>query len=156
MVGVTLRGVSLPLEGYGHVLCGGPGPILVYRLAEHCVRVIVDVPVDRWTPRDRIGFLLDAYAGVLPETLRLAFVETLRAEQFQIANNALRPRVTYGSSRRVLIGDAAGHYHPLTAVGMTLGFGDALTLAEGEDFHDFTTKPCPGDPRSGVPGHGVL
>ena len=140
MVGVTLRGVSLPLEGYGHVLCGGPGPILVYRLAEHCVRVIVDVPVDRWTPRDRIGFLSDSYAGVLPETLRSAFVEALRTEQFQIANNALRPRVTYGSPRRVLIGDAAGHYHPLTAVGMTLGFGDALTLAEGEDFHDFTTK----------------
>ena len=33
-----------------------------------------------------------------------------------------------------------GNYHPLTAVGMTLGFGDALTLAESKDFHDFTTK----------------
>ena len=140
MMGFILRGVRLPLEGYGHVLCGGPGPVLIYRLGEHCVRVIVDVPVDRWTPRDRIDFLSDSYAGVLPETLRPAFVEALRAGQFQIANNALRPRVTYGSPRRVLIGDAAGHYHPLTAVGMTLGFGDALTLAEGEDFHDFTTR----------------
>ena len=64
MVGVTLRGVRLPLEGYGHVLCGGPGPILIYRMGEHCVRVIVDVPLDRWTPRDRIGFLSDSYAGL--------------------------------------------------------------------------------------------
>ena len=140
MVGVTLRGVRLPLEGYGHVLCGGPGPILMYRLGDHCVRVIVDVPSDGWTPWDRIGLLSDAYAGLLPETLRPAFIEALRAGQFQAAANELSPRVTYGSPHRVLIGDAAGHYHPLTAVGMTLGFGDALTLAEGKDFHDFTTK----------------
>ena len=140
MVGITLRGQSLPLEGYGHVLCGGPGPILIYRLGEYCVRVIVDVPMDRWTPRDRIGFLSDSYAGVLPETIRPAFVEALRAGQFQTAPNEVRPRVTYGSPRRVLIGDAAGHYHPLTAVGMTLGFGDALTLAEDENFHDFTAQ----------------
>ena len=140
MVGVTLRGVSLPLEGYGHVVCGGPGPILMYSLGEHGVRVIVDVPSDGWAPGDRIGFLSDSYAGLLPETLRPAFVEELRVGQFQAAANEMSPRVTYGSPRRVLIGDAAGHYHPLTAVGMTLGFGDALTLAEGEDFHDFTTK----------------
>ena len=140
MVGVTLRGVSLPLEGYGHVVCGGPGPILIYRLGEHCVRVIVDVPSDGWTPGDRIGFLSDSYAGVLPETLRPAFVEALRAGQYQAAANELSPRVSYGNPHRVLIGDAAGHYHPMTAVGMTLGFGDALTLAEGKDFHDFTKK----------------
>ncbi len=140
MVGVTLKEGSLPLEGYGHVLCGGPGPILMYRLGEHCVRVIVDVPSDGWTPGDRIGFLSDSYADLLPETLRPAFVEALRAGQFQAAANELSPRVTYGSPHRVLIGDAAGHYHPLTAVGMTLGFGDALTLAEDKDFHDFTTK----------------
>ncbi|MYH02917.1 MAG: hypothetical protein F4142_10195 [Nitrospira sp. SB0675_bin_23] len=140
MVGVTLRGVSLPLEGYGHVLCGGPGPILMYRLGEHCVRIIVDVPSDGWAPGDRTGFLSDSCSSVLPETLRPAFVEALRAGQFHVATNELSPRVTYGSPRRVLIGDAAGHYHPLTAVGMTLGFGDALTLAESKDFHDFTVK----------------
>ena len=40
----------------------------------------------------------------------------------------------------MLIGDAAGHYHPMTAVGMTLGFGDALTLARNERFRDFTAE----------------
>ena len=53
---------------------------------------------------------------------------------------SLSPRVTYGNPRRVLIGDAAGHYHPMTAVGMTLGFGDALALAEGGDFRDFAAE----------------
>ncbi len=57
MLGVTLTEASLPFEGFGHVVLGGPGPVLIYRLAEDCVRVIVDVPLDRWTPRDRIGFM---------------------------------------------------------------------------------------------------
>ena len=137
MLGVTVSGVSLPFEGHGHVLLGGPGPILAYGLADDCVRIITDVPLDRWSRRDRVGFLTESYAALLPETLRPAFVEALRAGQFHVAANQLRPRVTYGHARRVLIGDAAGHYHPMTAVGMTLGFGDALALAEGGSFRDF-------------------
>ncbi len=140
MLGITLNDVGLPFEGFGHVVLGGPGPILVYGLAGGCVRIIVDVPLDRWSPRDRVGFLSEAYAGLLPEPLGPAFVEALRAGDFEVAANRLRPRVSYGSSRRVLIGDAAGHYHPMTAVGMTLGFGDALALAEGRDFRDFTAR----------------
>ncbi len=138
MVGVLVDDVTLPLEGYGYVLGGGPGPILMYRLGGRGVRIVVDVPADRWTPRDRIGFLLDSYARWLPESVRPAFVETLRAGQFRTASNKLRPRVSYGSPHRVLIGDAAGHYHPMSAVGITLGFGDALALAGSEDFRDFT------------------
>ena len=137
-VGVVLSGVSLPMEGYGHVLLGGPGPVLIYRLDEQQVRLIVDVPLERTTPRDRIGFLLDSYTELLPRPFRPAFVDALRAGQFHVAANKLRPRLTYGSAQRVLIGDAAGHYHPMTAMGMTFGFGDALALAESDSFRDFT------------------
>ena len=140
MLGVTIDDAGLPFEGYGHVVLGGPGPILMYGLADGCVRVIVDLPLDRWTPRDRIAFLSESCAGLLPGTLGPAFVEALRAGRFQAAANRLRPRVTYGSPRRVLIGDAAGHYHPMTAVGMTLGFGDALTLVDNERFRDFIAQ----------------
>ena len=137
MVGVTVTGARLPFEGYGHVLLGGPGQILMYGLGNECARIIVDVPLDRWTPRDRAGLLSDSYARVLPEAVRPAFVEAIRERRFDAATNAVRPRVTYGNPRRVLIGDAAGHYHPMTAVGMTLGFGDALALAQSEDFDGF-------------------
>ena len=137
MLGITLRDASLPFEGFGHVVLGGPGPIFIYRLAPDCVRVIVDVPLDLWAPRDRFGFMAESYSGLLPETLGPAFVDALRTGQFDAAANQLRPRVSYGNSQRVLIGDAAGHYHPMTAVGMTLGFGDALALAEGGGFRDF-------------------
>ncbi|MCE2524390.1 MAG: FAD-dependent monooxygenase [Acidimicrobiia bacterium] len=141
MMGIALHGVNLPLEGYGHVVCGGPGPILIYRLGEDAVRVIVDVPLG-YSAQDLFAVMSDSYAGWMPESLAPAFVDALRERRFLAAANALRPRATYGSPRRVLIGDAAGHYHPLTAVGMTLGFGDALALAEGRDFRDFTNRRC--------------
>ena len=140
MVGVIVEGEDLELKGYGHVLVGGPGPILMYQLGAHRIRVIVDVPLAHWMPRDRVGLLTDSYARFLPEALRAGFVAALQAGNFHVAANELRPRVTYGNAHRVLIGDAAGHYHPLTAVGMTLGFGDALTLAESEDFEEFTAR----------------
>ena len=140
MIGVVLNDVHLPLEGYGHLLLGGPGPILIYRVAERRIRVIVDIPLDHWAPGDPVGLLLDAYASLMPETIRPVFVEALHAGKFHAAANGLRPRVTYGSPDRVLIGDAAGHYHPMTAMGMTLGFGDAHTLAESENFDDFANR----------------
>ena len=139
MVGVMLNDVELPFEGYGHVVCAEAGPILIYRLGRSSVRLIADVPLE-YSARDMIGTLAESYAGCLPGALGPAFVEALQQRRFLAANNALRPRHTYGDPGRVLIGDAAGHYHPLTAVGMTLGFGDAFTLAECDDFGEFTRK----------------
>ncbi|MCY4094420.1 MAG: hypothetical protein OXG05_04755, partial [Gammaproteobacteria bacterium] len=72
--------------------------------------------------------------------VREAFVSALRDGRYQAAGNEIRPRFTYGNSRRVLIGDAAGNYHPLTAVGMTLGFGDAYELANNETFQKFERR----------------
>ncbi len=140
MIGLVIDGVELPLKEYGHVVLGGPGPILAYDLGECRVRVIVDIPLAHWTTMDRVGMLIDSYASVIPEILRPGFVTMLRAGKFSLAANELRPRITYGNQYRVLIGDAAGHYHPLTAVGMTLGFGDALALAECDNFREFSTK----------------
>ncbi len=140
-VGVLLsHEVQLSLEGYGYVILGGPGPILLYRLASGVVRLIADIPLNRTTPKDRVAFLLDSYTDLLPDSLQSAFVQALRLRQFQVAINKLRPHVTYGSSHRVLIGDAAGHYHPMTAMGMTFGFGDAFSLAETERFDDFVAQ----------------
>ena len=140
MIGVSVEGVNLEPQGFGQVRLGGPGPILVYPLGEDRARVVVDVPLDHWSPRDRIGLLADSYAAFLPEALRPGFIAALRAGRFHAAANELRPRVSYGTPRRVLIGDATGHYHPMTAVGMTLGFEDALMLAGGWNFKQFTAR----------------
>lgn len=140
MIGVVVDDVSLPYEGYGHVFVGGPGPMLVFRLGSKKVRIVVDVPLDHWTPHDRVAMLTESYAYLLPDSIREAFVEALRNGDYQAAGNEILPRATYGNSHQVLIGDAAGHYHPLTAVGITLGFSDALTLAEVSDFRAFKDK----------------
>lgn len=140
MVGAVVDGVNLPLVGYGHVLLGGPGPILVYQLAEQRVRVVADVPLDHWAPRDRIALIIESYADLLPESIRTQYVETLRNGNIHVAANELKPRINYGKPDRVLIGDAAGHYHPLTAIGMTLGFDDAIALAEIQSFEKFKTN----------------
>lgn len=140
MIGVLAEGVSVPFADYGHVLLGGPGPILMFQLGEGRVRIIVDVPLDLWNPSDRVSALTESYGDLLPGDIREAFVSALRNGKFQAAGNEIRPRFTYGNSNRVLIGDAAGNYHPLTAVGMTLGFGDAFELAADEDFPNFERR----------------
>ena len=140
MLGVTLQDVNLPFEGYGHVVMGGLGPMMMYGLADGSVRIHVDVPRDGWNRGDREAFVSQACAGALPGDLGPSFIEAMHADRLHVAANQLSPRVTYGSSDRVLIGDAAGHYHPITAVGMTLGFGDAIDLAESHDFREFTQK----------------
>ena len=140
MIGLVAEGVSLPHQGYGHVVLGGPGPIFMFNLGAQRVRIIVDVPLDHWLPRDRVAMLLESYAEFLPGPVRSTFIDTLRRGNFQAAANELQPRITYGTARRVLIGDAAGHYHPLTAVGMALGFDDALAVARNGDFRRFVAN----------------
>ena len=139
MIGVRMDGADLPMEGYGHVLCGGPGPIFMYKLADNSVTAIVDTPHE-YSTRQAAELLLNSYARWLPEDIRPLFEEAVHKRRFQFAGNTIRPRISYGSDRFVVIGDAAGHYHPMTAVGLTLGFGDALMLAEYEDFNDFAAS----------------
>ena len=66
--GVELRDVQLPFEGYGHVLVGGPGPVLMYRIDPTRVRACFDVPlvvVGRLRRGDPEA-LWDTYRHVLP------------------------------------------------------------------------------------------
>ena len=137
MIGIELHDGSLPLEGYGHLICGGPGPIFMYRLGAHNIRVLVDVPLSYWTRSDWTDLLINSYSSLLPESFRSSFREAMKTRRFYAAANGVKPRISYGISSRVLIGDAAGHYHPMTGVGMTLGFGDAVTLARSRDFDVF-------------------
>ncbi len=139
MVGVRLDGAQLPMKDYGHVFCGGPGPIFMYGLGEDSASVIADIP-HGYSNRHTTDMLLNSYAPWLPADARPLFVEAVRKQQFKLAGNTIRPRISYGNSRFVVIGDAAGHYHPMTAVGLTLGFGDAMALAETEDFDDFVAR----------------
>ena len=67
----------------------------------------------------------------LPASLRPAFYKAIQQDEVACTANQLRPRIHYGRPGLALVGDAVGHFHPLTAVGMTLAFLDGYGLYSG-------------------------
>jgi phytoene/squalene synthetase/2-polyprenyl-6-methoxyphenol hydroxylase-like FAD-dependent oxidoreductase len=135
MAGVELRDVRLPREGHGHVLLGGPGPVLMYRIASDRVRACIDVP-----PTVRRDALLDAYGPVFPPELREPFRAALEQHPVLWAANGFRPRVHYGRGNVALVGDAVGHFHPLTAAGITQGLLEVECLVECDDVAEYARR----------------
>ena len=129
MAGIRLEGVELPYEGHGHVFLGGAGPVLAYRLDAGSVRVCLDVPHAARRAARSPAWLFEAFAPVLPAEWRRALRDALGNAAVAWAANQARSRRHFGRDSLALVGDAVGYAHPLTAVGMTLGIGDALELA---------------------------
>lgn len=139
MAGIELRDCALPFEEYGHVLLGGPGPVLLYRIAAHRARACLDVPLrpDGTPPRRDAAALWEGFGRVFPASLVPAFRRALDEGRVQWAAVAFRPRAHYGRGTVALAGDAVGYFHPMTAAGMSMGLGDAERLAAGTDLSDY-------------------
>jgi squalene monooxygenase len=136
MAGVLIENVELPYEGFGHVILGGPGPALACRIGPTSLRLFLDLPAGRIRRKDPAG-LWEGFSSVLPGGWRSAFRLALDKRPVLWAANQWRGRVHYGRPGLALVGDAVGHYHPLTAVGLTLGFLDAECLARSRTFADY-------------------
>lgn len=123
--GFDLVGASLPIEKYGHIFLGGPGPALAYRIAPDTIRLSLDVVSCRLTPSQMGDYLRNCYAPALPGELRDAFIEaTAHGLRPRWAANRFRQRLFYGDGRLALVGDAVGFGHPLAAHGMTTAILD--------------------------------
>ncbi len=129
IAGLTLANVPLPFEGYLHVFVGGPGPAMAYRIGPSRVRLLCDVPLSASVPRDGGLALYEAYAPALPEVLADAFREAIRSQSPVWSHGELRPRTELVHDGVTWIGDAAGSYHPLTQLDLTLGLSDAAAVA---------------------------
>ena len=132
MAGLVLEDAELPCEGFGHVLLGGPGPVLVYRIGAERLRACLDVPGPLPRRTDQRAQLWAAYSTAFPKSLLPAFRRALHDGPIVWAANHFGSRTRrahYGDGRVGLVGEAVGEFHPLTAVGMTLGFADAVRLA---------------------------
>lgn len=126
---VTLHGAELPFEGYLHVFVGGPGPAVAYRIGPARVRLLLDVPLSARVPREGGLALYESYAPALPPELGSALRSALAAGAPTWSHGALRPRTELVTGGIAWVGDAAGSYHPLTAIDLTLGLGDARAIA---------------------------
>ena len=148
--GVELRDVLLPFEGYGHVLVGGPGPVLMYRIDARRVRACFDVPlvvVGRLRRGDPEA-LWDTYRHVLPAAVVGEFRKALDEKRVQWAAAGFRPRAHYGRGKVALASDAVGYFHPMTAAGLSLGLADAECVAESPDVASYRRHR---DAKSWVP-----
>lgn len=129
-VALAVRG-ELPQGRMGHVFLGAPGPILAYPYGAGLIRFCVDVPLGAAKGRQAIIELLTRqYAPVVPAALREAMLASLRDEPFEGCANHSISTSACAAPGVVLVGDAGGCAHPLTATGMTNAMNDVLTLGE--------------------------
>ena len=135
--GLLLEDAELPHEGLGHLVLSGPGPAFIYRIGRRYLRACLDVPSVLPTGGDHAGYLWRAYSAALPESLRPAFRRALETRPIAWAANYFRARASYGRPGLSLVGDAVGHFHPMTAVGLTLGFQDGECLARSASFEAY-------------------
>ena len=130
MAGLIVRG-TLPFEGYGHVILGGPGPALAYRIDDKRIRLCLDAPSSIRRGAKAAAWIWKSFSELLPHSLRAGFRESLVNDQVAWAANSFRPR-DYDESSVCLVGDAAGFFHPLTAMGITMSVLDAESAARGD------------------------
>jgi 2-polyprenyl-6-methoxyphenol hydroxylase-like FAD-dependent oxidoreductase/phytoene/squalene synthetase len=137
MAGIELFDVDMPFEGFGHVILGGPGPALLYRISPTRARLCLDLPAGLCNGHRDVSFLWRAFRPVLPASLVPAFQGALESRRILWAATRFRPRSDYGRGRIALVGDAVGSFHPLTAVGITMGLRDAEILARSRDVDEY-------------------
>lgn len=127
MLSVQVAG-SPPCPGWGNVFLGGPAPALAYAIGPDTVRVMFDVPDNEHgieaVRRD------PAWVAALPEPFRRRVREALGARGALVAANVTGVPETVTRGRVVLVGDAAGCCHPLTATGLSVCTRDAIRLRD--------------------------
>lgn len=137
MTGILIEGVNAPYPDYGHVFLGKPSFLLGYEIAPSVVRICVDVPLKFKAEMKDPEWLIASIRDTLPLVWRQPCEEQIRGGHLQWQSIQFIDRADYGNGRRVLIGDAVGHSHPLTATGITNGLIDAIELVQTADFRAF-------------------
>ncbi|HEY8429021.1 MAG TPA: NAD(P)/FAD-dependent oxidoreductase, partial [Sandaracinaceae bacterium] len=135
MVGWRVPRGRLPQPGYGHVFLSGGAIALAYPISREDVRVMFEVGTNE-------GLDLSSRLASLPEPFRGDVERAIRGPRLSAKVFALFPdRVA--RDRVVLVGDAAGCVHPLTASGIAFCARDATQLAAavGERFEGGANVP---------------
>jgi squalene monooxygenase len=132
--GYRIPAAQLPAPDYGHVFLGARAPILIYPISRHEARILFDLPYQdgcRTGPAECLEMCI-ALPAPLREHAERAIAEQPRLSVVVQARNGERSV----AGRVVIVGDAAGCCHPLTASGMTMCISDAVLLRDA-----LATKP---------------
>jgi 2-polyprenyl-6-methoxyphenol hydroxylase-like FAD-dependent oxidoreductase len=128
MFGYRIAAEHLATPDYGHVILGASAPVLLYPISRTEARVLFDVPHRDGRPARLED--CDSACAILPPALRAALTQarTQQPRMSVVAQSTVPDRLV--QERVVLVGDAAGSCHPLTASGMTRCVDDALLLRD--------------------------
>ena len=137
ITGYVISDVNLPYPGFGHVLIGASAPLLVYEIGGKRARVLFDQPVEQSAVSSEVHHRR-IVSSIPYAKLRGEIEDAIAAQRGLrfISADVVVERSTL--KRIVLMGDAGGSCHPLTATGMTVGVNDALRLRN-------TLRSCNGD-----------
>ena len=129
--GASIPAASLPYGRRGHIVLGGLGPVLAYPVSREEARLVIDLPRDfSEGRRDRLArYLAEHCLATLPDELRRAAEVSLASpDGLRLAPNHRMEVVRPWLPGAVLVGDACGCAHPMTAAGMTNGLNDIRCL----------------------------
>ena len=134
--GVEMKDATLPRPGYAHVFLGAWGPVLAYPILREDdgtvrTRVTIDLPHHLPAKGEALkSYLIRTYVPFVPAPLsaELAAAITEHRGPLHMAPTVDLPAPSAAMPGLVLVGDAAGCSHPITASGMTMGLRDAETL----------------------------
>lgn len=135
-VGLRLKNAAhlLPYVNHGNVFMVDPAPVLCYPVSSTDVRVLIDFPgshAPNLTDDKCSQYLIEQICPSLPQSLHEPFIQTVRSGQVKCALNREMPADLEMKKRGVIVlGDALNTRHPLTGGGMTVSFGDVLTLSQ--------------------------
>ena len=123
MLGWRVEGGRLPYPGYGHIFIGGHTPTLAYQVGRDDVRVMFELGLDEGLD------VPDNLLNAIPSPLREDIMGAIANGQRQTSRifSSLPNRFSAGSL--VVVGDAGGCVHPVSASGIAFCTSDAVGLA---------------------------
>ncbi|MBS0642667.1 MAG: FAD-dependent monooxygenase [Proteobacteria bacterium] len=126
LTGYRVPAEALPRPGRGHVFTACAGPVLAYAISGEDARVLFNRRLDGTVREPHAPPTLDALPPVLRETVARAI--TAQSGLRFVSSDVRVSGISRG--RVVLVGDAGGSCHPISASGMTMGITDAVHLGQ--------------------------
>jgi squalene monooxygenase len=125
----------MPAPNHGIVVLSDAMPVLLYQIATHETRALIDIPEN--LPSASVanggvrGYMKNVVVPRLPKQIQPCFEKALEDNKGipRSMPNSWLPPSTQTEKGMILLGDAMNMRHPLTGGGMTVAFNDVVLLS---------------------------